>query len=238
MPRNVPTLLNVGYRKRLFWDGRAENLEQIVVRALEHPAVIDMNSEEFVARLRSIPEYAQAFLREFDGPVTVEAAAHVIAAYQRSLISDRVPFDRFAGGDEEALGDSARRGYLVFRDKANCITCHSGPDFTDGAFRRIGIGWDGKAYKDEGRGNGTFRIPTLRELRWTVPYMHDGSLETLEEVVDYYDRGGTTGAPSDLKGPLKLTPEEKKDLVAFLESLSTEAEPPSAPLLVEAAVGR
>ncbi len=230
MPRNVPTLLNVGYRRTLFWDGRAHQLEEIMVRALEHPAVIHMTPDEFVARLRSIPEYVRAFDEEFGGPVTVEAVGRAMAAYQRSLISDAVPFDRFARGEEDALNESARRGYLVFRDRANCITCHSGPDFTDGALRRIGVGWNGKAYKDPGLGKvtgkpghaGMFKVPTLRELKWTTPYMHDGSFTTLEEVVDYYDRGGNEGTPTDLKGPMKLTDAEKKDLVEFLGSLSSE----------------
>jgi len=233
MRRNVPTLCNVGYRKALFWDGHARHLEEVTERALEHPAVIDMTPEKFVARVRSISEYGPAFHKEFGTPATLKSVSQALAAYQRSLISDSVPFDRYARGDLEALSESARRGHLVFRDKANCITCHSGPDFTDGAFRRIGIGWDGKAYKDPGRGkaSGMFRVPTLRELTWTAPYMHDGSLATLEEVVDYYDKAGTKGAPSDLKKPLKLTDTEKKDLVAFLQSLSSMslAAPPSDP---------
>jgi hypothetical protein len=122
---------------------------------------------------------------------------------------------------------------MVFCDKANCITCHAGPDFTDEEFRTIGIGWNGEAYTDLGRGDvtgkaewaGRFRVPILRELRWTAPYMHDGSLKTLEEVVDYYDRGGIEGAPTDLKGPIGLSAAEKADLVAFLESLSSPGLP-------------
>ena len=233
MSRNVPTLLNVGYRKKIFWDGRAKSLEEVMDRALKHPAVIGMTPDEFVERVRSIPEYGEAFEKQFGGPATVESVSRAVAAYQRSLISDAVPFDRFARGDRNALSESARRGYLVFRDKANCVTCHSGPDFTDEALRRIGIGWDGKAYKDPGLGKttgkpgqaGLFRVPTLREVKWTAPYMHDGSLKTLEEVVDYYNRGGNEGPPIDLKKPLDLTDTEQKDLVHFLESLSSERPP-------------
>jgi cytochrome c peroxidase len=195
MRRNVPTLVNVGYRQTIFWDGRAETLEKMAIGALEHPAVIDMTAEELTERLRSVP----------------------------------TPFDRFARGDQSAISEAARRGWRVFCDKANCITCHAGLDFTDDEFRRIGIGWNGKDYTDLGRSKvngkpqyaGMFRVPPLRELRWTAPYMHDGSLKTLEEVVDHYDRGGTEGAPTDLKGPLKLTAEEKRGVVVFLESLSS-----------------
>jgi len=229
MPRNVPTLLNVGYRQLIFWDGRAETLEKMALGALEHPAIIDMTAEELTARLRSIPEYVEPFQQQFGEPPTAKAFALALAAYQRSLLSEDTPFDRFARGDSSAISESARRGWRVFCDKANCITCHAGPDFTDEEFRRIGIGWNGTAYVDSGRAKineepqytGMFRVPPLRELRWTAPYMHDGSLKTLEEVVDYYDRGGTEGAPTDLKGPLKLTETDKRDLVAFLESLSS-----------------
>ena len=244
IPRNVPTLVNVGYRRSLFWDGRADNLEEILLRALDHSAVFDMSPEQFVARLRSIPEYAESFRQEFGHPPNVRAAAQALAAYQRSLLSHDTPFDRFADGDKSALIASAQRGYLIFRDKANCVTCHTGRDLTNGAFWRLGVGWDGKKYKDLGRfnitgkprgagkstvpmprGAGKFRVPTLRELRWTAPYMHDGSLKTLKEVVDLYADGGVKGSPNDLKdfkGPRKLTDADKKDLVAFLESLSSE----------------
>ncbi len=256
IPRNVPTLLNVGYRRSLFWDGRAEKLEEILFRALEHPAVLNMSPDQFVARLRSIPGYAESFRQEFGHPPTVQAAAQAIAAYQRSLLSRDTPFDRFARGDKSALNASARRGYLIFRDKANCVTCHTGRDLTNGAFWRLGVGWDGKKYKDLGRfnitgkprgagkstgamprGAGKFRVPTLRELRWTAPYMHDGSLKTLEEVVNLYAAGGVKGSPNDLKsftGPRKLTDADKKDLVEFLKSISSER-PPGAKLAKAAA---
>lgn len=229
MHRNVPTLVNVGYRQTIFWDGRAETLEKMAIGAIEHPAVIDLTAEELTERLRSIPEYTESFRQEFAELPTVATFALALAAYQRSIVSDDTPFDRFARGDPSAISESVRRGWRVFCDKANCITCHAGPDFTDEEFRRIGIGWNGKAYTDPGRGKingqpqstGMFRVPPLRELRWTAPYMHDGSLKTLAEVVDHYDRGGTEGAPTDLKGPLKLTAEEKQDLVSFLKSLSS-----------------
>jgi cytochrome c peroxidase len=158
--------------------------------------VIDMIPEELSDRLRSIPEYVELFQEEFGHSPTAEAFAGALAAYQRSLISNDTPFDRFVRGDEQAISESARRGYLVFRDKANCITCLSGPDFADGAFRFIGVGQDGKAYKHPGRAKvagrpgqaGRFRVAPLRELAWTAPYMHDGSLKMLEDVVDFYDR--------------------------------------------------
>jgi cytochrome c peroxidase len=228
--RNVPTLINVGYRRSLFWDGRKKTLEEMSRGAVEHPAVIDMTPEELTDRLRSIPEYVDLFQKEFGSPPTAETFALALAAYQRSLVSNDTPFDRFARGDENALSESARRGYFIFRDKANCVTCHSGPDFADGAFRFIGVGWNGKAYKDPGRAKvtgrpgeaGRFRVAPLRELVWTAPYMHDGSLKTLEEVVDFYDKNGPPGKRTDLHGPLKLTDQEKKDLVEFLRSLSSE----------------
>jgi cytochrome c peroxidase len=223
----------VGYRKSIFWDGHARALEDMVLGAIKHSAVIDMTDEDLSKRLQSFPEYQPLFHREFGHPATAEAFARALAAFQRSLLSKDTPFDRFAQGEEQAISAAARRGYILFRDKANCITCHSGPDFTDEAFRRIGVGWDGTKYKDLGRGkvlghrgaDGLFRVPPLRELVWTAPYMHDGSLKTLQEVVDFYDRGGPKGLTTDLKGPLKLTSEEKHDLVAFLRSLSSSQPP-------------
>ena len=242
MLRNVPTLFNVGYRQTIFWDGHAETLEKMAFGALKHPAVMDLTPDELSKRLRSIPEYAESFRLEYGEAPTAQSFSQALAAYMRSLLSDDTPFDRFARGDRSAISESALRGWQVFCDKANCVTCHAGPDFTDEEFRTIGIGWNGKAYADLGRGAitgepvyaGMFRVPTLRELRWTAPYMHDGSLKTLEEVVDHYDRGGTEGAPTDLKGPLKLTTKEKEDLVAFLESLSSTKKTTKLPNVVAA----
>lgn len=228
--RNVPTLVNVGYRRSIFWDGRKKTLEETALGAIEHPAVIGMTPDELTERLRSLPEYGDLFEKEFGEPPTARAFALALAAYQRSLISNDTPFDRFARGDKSAISESAHRGYIIFRDQANCITCHSGPDFADGAFRCIGVGWDGEKYQDRGRGavldnkgaNGFFRVAPLRELVWTAPYMHDGSLKTLEEVVDFYDQNGPQGKRTDLHGPLNLSDREKKDLVEFLKSLSSE----------------
>jgi cytochrome c peroxidase len=238
--RNVPTLVNVGYRKSIFWDGHAAGLEQMALGAIEHPAVIDMDPDEMTTRLRSIPAYHDLFQREFGHPPTAEAFAKALAAYQRSLLSNNTPFDRFAQGDEQAISRIAHRGYVIFRDKANCITCHSGPDFTDGAFRRIGVGWDGKRYKDLGRGkihgrkgaNGLFRVAPLRELVWTAPYMHDGSLKTLKEVVDFYNEGGPKGPPIDLHGPLNLSEQEIEAVVEFLKALSSDRPPGMLPRAV------
>jgi cytochrome c peroxidase len=151
IPRNVPTLVNVGYRRSIFWDGRRKSLEDMALRAVEHPAIIGMTPDELTEQLRSIPEYVDLFQKEFGKPPTAVTFALALAAYQRSLVWHDTPFDRYARGDKNAISESARRGYIVFRDKANCITCHSGPDFADGAFRFIGVGWDGKAYKDPGR---------------------------------------------------------------------------------------
>lgn len=238
-PRNVPSLLNVGYRAKLFLDGRAASLEEQALHPIQHPAEMGMDLEALVRRLAAMPEYAEEFRREFGGPVTAAHLTKALAAYERTLLSKDTPFDRFSRGDEKALSASARRGFILFRDKASCITCHSGPDFTDGAIRNIGVGWDGKAFKDPGRAQATgrkgdagrFRVPPLRELRWTAPYMHDGSLKTLAEVVDYYAGGVPKDARTDLHQSglvnLTLTDQEKKDLVSFLEALSS-ARPPAA----------
>lgn len=238
-PRNVPSLVNVGYRTKLFLDGRTPTLEEQALHPIQHPAEMGMDTEALVRRLAAIPEYAEAFRQEFGRAPTLADLTKALASYQRTLLSKDTPFDRFARGEESALSESARRGFVLFRDKASCITCHSGPDFSDGAIRNIGVGWDGKAFKDPGRAQssgrkgdaGRFRVPPLRELRWTAPYMHDGSLKTLAEVVDYYAGGVPKTARTDLHQSglvnLTLTDQEKKDLVSFLEALSSDR-PPAA----------
>lgn len=242
LPRNVPTIINAGYLKKLFHDGRAENLEEQALQPIQHPAELGSKLEDLVERLAAVPEYAAAFQQEFGSPVSADAIAKAIATFVRTVVSHDTPFDRYARGDENALGEAAKRGYLVFRDKASCVTCHSGPDFTDNAIRSIGVGWDGKAFKDLGRGKvtgrkgdaGHFRVPPLRELRWTAPYMHDGSLKTLEEVVEFY----SSRVPKDIRTNLhqsnlaniNLNAQEKKDLVSFLESLSSDRPPTAAGL--------
>jgi cytochrome c peroxidase len=173
----------------------------------------------------------------FGGPVSAENVAAAIAAFERTVLSGNAPYDRFKAGDSSALSPEAQRGMKVFfSPKAHCSACHVGPNFTDGGFHNLGVGITAEK-PDLGRmevskqlgDRGAFKTPTLREIARTAPYMHDGSLATLEEVIEYYDKGGIPNPQLDEEiFPLKLTDQEKQDLVTFLkEGLSS----PDYPLI-------
>jgi len=155
--------------------------------------------------------------------------ARALASYVRSILSGASPVDRYLNGKRDALSEQARKGLEIFRGKGNCIACHIGPNFTDDRFHNTGVAWRGGKLRDLGRfvvtgkvaDQGAFKTPTLREVAQTAPYMHDGSLASLEQVVEFYNRGGNPNSWQDPEvRPLKLTADEKRALVAFLESLS------------------
>jgi cytochrome c peroxidase len=203
--RNAPAIINRGYGRTFFWDGRAKSLEQQVLEPILNPKELGM-SQEGVERRTGLK---------------IADITEALASYVRTIRSGDSPFDRYAAGNQRALDDVEKAGLAVFRGKARCTTCHAGPNFTDENFHNTGIAWRDGALADQGAGEGKFKVPTLREVARTAPYMHDGSLKTLEDVVDYYDRGGNAN-PSldeDLR-PLHLTAEEKSSLVTFLRSLS------------------
>jgi cytochrome c peroxidase len=139
----------------------------------------------------------------------------------RSLLFGDSPYDRFVAGNREALTPNQRLGLEIFRGKGNCTVCHVGPNFSDESLHNTGVAWKGDHLADEGAGGGRFKTPTLRELARTAPYMHDGSIPTLEQVVDYYDRGGNRSPALDPDiRPLRLSPTEKQCLRVFLDALS------------------
>ena len=232
--RSSPTIINSAYTKLHFWDGRADSLEAQALGPIENPVEMKMKLTDVVDRLNKIEGYKQQFQAVFGTDVTKETLAKAIAAYERTILCGDAPFDRFKAGDKTALSEAAERGRKVFFGKAACSGCHVGPNFTDNAFHNIGIGMDKEKY-DVGReelsgllgDRGAFKTPTLREIARTAPYMHDGSLKTLEEVVEHYVKGGIQNPwLSEDIFPLKLTDEEKKDLVTFLkEGLSSENYP-------------
>ncbi len=157
--------------------------------------------------------------------------ARALAAYVRSVRSGNSRFDRFAAGETGALSALEKAGLQVFRGKGNCTACHVGPNFTDERFHNTGVAWRDGRFVDEGRAavtsidadRGAFKTPTLREIARTAPYMHDGSLPTLEAVIDFYDQGGRANPYLDPEmRPRRFAPEERIALVAFLRSLSGE----------------
>jgi len=225
--RNVPALVNRAWGSSHFWDGRGASLELVVLEPIENPRELDLPLEVLVARLRSDRSYRAAFVRAFGGGgITTTTVARALASYVRTLRSGGSAVDRFRAGDTAALSAAARRGLALFRGRANCGACHIGPNLTDERFHNTGVaassGDVGRAaVTGQDTDRGAFRTPTLREVARTPPYMHDGSLRTLPEVVEFYDRGGGPNAHLDPEiRPLRLTPEEKRDLHTFLLALS------------------
>jgi cytochrome c peroxidase len=151
----------------------------------------------------------------------VGTISRALASYVRSILSGDSPYDRFVNGDRKALTAEEQAGLQTFRGKGNCTACHVGPNFSDEKLHNTGVAWRDGKLTDEGAGQGNFKTPTLREVAQTAPYMHDGSLKTLEDVVEFYDKGGNVnpGLDSELR-PLRLTADEKRELGAFLKSLS------------------
>lgn len=204
--RNAPAIVNRGYGRRFFWDGRAATLEDQVLKPIEDPNEMDLPLAEVAARVGLAPE----------------EISRALASFVRSILSGNSAFDRFIGGDRTALSPDQQAGLQLFRGKANCVACHVGPNFTDERLHNTGIAWRDGKFADAGAGHGDFKTPTLREIARTPPYMHDGSLASLEDVIEYYDRGGNANPKLDPElHPLHLSADEKRNLVRFLGSLST-----------------
>jgi cytochrome c peroxidase len=233
--RHSPSLVNRGFGRSHFWDGRSPTLEAQVVQPIVDPNEMDLSLEEAIGRLNADESYRTAFQSAFDRPISTADIGRALASYLRTIRSGDSPYDRFVAGDQGALSPEQQAGLKVFRTKGLCIVCHSEPMFTDEQFQNTGIAWrmDAEAgtgiYQDDGRfgvssverDRGKFKTPTLREVARTAPYMHDGSLATLSDVVDFYDRGGRANRNLfPLVRPIGLSAEEKQALIKFLESLS------------------
>ncbi|MFO0922894.1 MAG: cytochrome c peroxidase [Pirellulales bacterium] len=240
--RNAPTVINSAYARFQFWDGRAGTLEDQALGPIANPIEMNLPIDKMVEKVNAIEGYRAQFQKVFGSDVTAPNVAKAIAAFERTVLSGDAPYDRFKAGDKTALSEKGQRGMRLFFGKANCSSCHAGPSFTDNAFHNIGVGMD-KAEPDQGRfaiskivgDTGAFKTPTLRDIAKTAPYMHDGSHATLEEVVNYYDRGGHANPYLDEElYALRLTPEDKECLVEFLRVGLTSAkypdsEPPKLP---------
>lgn len=229
--RNAPSLGNIAYHPYQFRDGGVPTLEQQVLAPINDKNEMNFSVPEVVERMLSNEEYVQlsrvAYNREPDAFVLTRA----LAAYQRTLITGNSRFDKFYfQNDSNALNDSEKRGWQLFSSgRVNCSACHSGFDFTDYSFRNIGLY---EMYADTGRKRitlidedyGKFKVPSLRNVELTAPYMHDGSMATLEEVIEHFNSGGKNNQYKDaLVQPLNLTSDEKQDLLNFLSSLTDVA---------------
>jgi cytochrome c peroxidase len=230
--RRTPTIVNVAFGEPYFWDGRASTLEEQAKGPLSSPAEMNMPAANAVERVRSIPGYVTAFTRVFPGqPIALDTIAAAIATYERTVVSAEAPFDRWVNGDDQAVSVAAKRGFVLFNGKANCAGCHMGWRMSDDGFHDIGV-----ADADRGRAaiapgivqlEHAFKTPTLRNVSRRAPYMHDGSIPTLAAVVEHYDSGFARRPSLDTQmKPLGLTGDEKADLLAFLDTL-TSVDPPS-----------
>jgi cytochrome c peroxidase len=228
----------------VFWDGRARSLEEQVAGPIESPDEMAQPMAAVVARLNADPATVKAFADAFPEAPRVDAVnlAKAIAVYERTFVSPPTRFDRWIEGDEQALSKNEIAGFALFTGKAKCASCHSGFAFTDYAFHDIGLPGD-----DRGRGavlrldavDHAFKTPGLREIGRSAPYMHDGSLATLDDVLRHY-AGGVVERPTvskDLAHGLKLSDAERADLIAFLGTLTSEAEPALPDKIVPAKEG-
>jgi cytochrome c peroxidase len=186
-----------------------------------------------------IPGYRPMFADAYPGePITRTTIAEAIASFERTVLSDGAPFDRWIAGDPDALSPAAHRGFDLFVGKANCAACHQGFNFTDNGFHNIGVRDSGApdpgrfVYKKIASLQGAFKTPTLRDIALTAPYMHNGCYDTLEEVVEHYVRGGDVKdqLSPDVR-PLQLSAQEKSDLVEFMRALSSAPRLVSVPAL-------
>lgn len=231
--RSAPTAINRAFSSAQFWDGRAPTLEAQSVGPFVNPVEHGFaNHDELVEKVKGISGYQPLFEQAFgQGPITVDLIGKAIASFQRTLLSGNSAYDQFGlGGNETALSPNAQNGFRVFVGKGQCLRCHFGFNFTDERFHNLGVDWD-KDHIDVGRYGvsrnpkdlGAFKTPTLREVARTAPFMHDGRFATLRQVVDFYDQGGIPNPHLDpVIKPLKLTDQEKEDLVEFLLSLNGE----------------
>ncbi|ASZ09950.1 cytochrome-c peroxidase [Chitinophaga pendula] len=232
--RNTPGITNLAGRPNYFWDGRAATLEEQAKQPIISPDEMGLPIAEAVIRLNAEPAYVNAFRKIFNSDPSEQALLQAIAAYERTLETANSPYDRYINGDDNAMSASAIRGRLLFIGKANCSTCHSGEDFTADRFKNIGL-YNGKELRDAGRYGvtkdsahmGFFKVPGLRNVAVTAPYMHNGMFRTLREVIEYYnspDRVVSGGIKRDLSlgAPLQLTGTDMDDLESFLQALTDD----------------
>jgi cytochrome c peroxidase len=248
--RNSPTLINIAYNESLFWDGRAKSLEEQALFPMMSAFEMNQNLDYLEEELKGVPEYVEAFRKIFDGEITRERIAMALAAFQRTIISNNAPIDKYLDGDKKALISEQKRGYDIFTGKGKCAECHSGANFTDNKFYNLGVPENPELVndprvaatvrftakvsgyreyrsltEDPGRYLVTkdqkdwkaFKTSGLRELALTAPYMHNGVFGTIDEVIEFFNKGGGNDKnKSPLLAPLNLTNEEKHALKAFL----------------------
>ena len=241
--RNSPSIFNMAYHTTFFWDGRASTLESQAMFPLTDP--VEMASHEVVAvkHIKRIKGYRPFFKEAYgDENITLSRIFDAIATYERTIVSGKSKFDRFIAGEKDLFTDEEVLGLHLFRTKARCVNCHFSPIFSDQQFHNLGMSYYGRKYEDLGRYKiskdkadvGSFKTASLREVGRTAPYMHNGLIATLDEVIQMYDAGMAHPKPrkdqendplfpttDPLLQKLSLTKEERAALKAFLLTLSS-----------------
>jgi cytochrome c peroxidase len=238
MALRAPTLIDIAWIPRLGWDGKFRDLESVAFGPITSRANMNSLESTLIARLSSISGYVDGFTAAFgEGRITRENIELALATFERTIVSEQAPFDRWIAGDEAAIDTAAKRGFEIFNGKGRCAECHSKFAFSDGSFHDIGTAQNddvgrGRFFPKSAKLQYAFKTPTLRDVARRAPYMHDGSIATLEAVIDLYDRGGIDrSSRSELITPLRLTKDEKGDLIAFLNTLTSPPVPVRVPIL-------
>lgn len=233
--RNTPSAMNLSLQKTFFWDGRAKSLEDQALAPIENPAEMNLPLSEAIARLKANEFYRTAFKTVFNQEPNRETLAEALATFERTLETTESAFDRWKFNDDaKAVTDAVKRGFTIFNTKGKCVQCHFGADFTNNTFRNIGL-FDGRTFNDSGRVSisgvlqdlGGFKVPGLRNVAITGPYMHNGMFKTLREVIDFYNDPdkiipNAINRDTILAKPLNLSPDERVDLEAFLVALTDQ----------------
>ncbi len=225
--RHPPVILNRYSSDAQFWDGRAGSLEEQALQPLESDEELNSSIEEVMQKLAANPDYQKKFSDIFDDGLTRTNLANAIAGFERILVTGDSPIDRFVTARESVLTKSERQGLWLYESKGGCWQCHSGQNYSDEQFHNTGVSWGLEPLdlgrfehtKDESH-KGQFKTPTLRNVASSAPYMHNGSMKTLREVVEFYNKGGNDNPHLDKDmRPLNLSENEVDDLVAFLKAL-------------------
>lgn len=243
LTRASPTVANAGYNTIQMWDGRKRTLEDQALAPMESMDEMAMDLKVLFAILERSQGYRAAFANAYPGEgINNASVAKALAAFERTIISNDSPFDRWLRGDKKAMTPQQIRGFRLFSDsgKANCVACHQAPNFTDNGFHNVGLAAHDLPNPDMGRYaikpvaalKGGFKTPTLRDVALTAPYFHDGSAQTLMDTLEHYNRGGVSS--KDLSPDIKrlnLTPAELADIEAFMRALTTQTKAFSLPVL-------
>jgi len=242
LARKTPTILNLAWTEKMMWDGRFTHFEGQAMGPIGSPNEMNMDVTKLVEKIKNIEGYKELFEKAFPGKeMSNELIANALSIFQRKVVSADAPFDLWIKGKENAISESAKKGFILYNTKANCVTCHAGWRFTDDSFHDVGLNSE-----DIGRGQYlkiksqqfAFKTPGLRNITLRGPYMHDGSKQTLKEVIEFYNKGGEVKRPSlsAMIFPLGLTDEEINQLEEFLFTLTSQDPKVELPILPRSSI--